>query len=333
MPTKSILVVGGAGYIGSHMVAALKRANYFPVVLDNLSTGHQTAVKDAKLFVGSMSDQALLDELFATYSFEAVMHFASFIQVGESMTHPEKYYSNNVVATFHLLQAMLKWNVKKIIFSSTAAVYGEPVNIPIKEDHPLAPINPYGHSKRMVEQILEDFAKAYALQFISLRYFNAAGADVLNQLFECHQPETHLIPLVLQAAEGVSGPVHVFGRDYPTPDGTCIRDYIHVMDLCQAHLLALQALLDGKKNGFYNLGTGSGFSVQEVIQTVEKVTGLTVPIKEAPRRIGDPAILIADPSKAFAELNWQPKFSDLNTIVQNAAGIMLNPVIPTFAMT
>ena len=319
MPTKFILVVGGAGYIGSHMIHALKRAGLTPIVLDNLSKGHRKAVGDAKLIVGELSDCALLDKLFSTYSFEAVMHFASFIQVGESVTHPAMYYSNNVLATFNLLEAMLKWNVNKIIFSSTAAVYGEPNHIPIKEDHPLLPINPYGHSKRMVEQMLEDFAKAYGLQFIALRYFNAAGADVKNQLFECHQPETHLIPLVLQAAYKTSGPVHVFGRDYPTPDGTCIRDYIHVLDLCEAHLLALYALLDGKKNGFYNLGRGQGFSVQEVIATVEKITGLLVPVKDAPRRNGDPAVLVADPSKAMQELNWQPKYSDLETIIRDAA--------------
>lgn len=318
MPTKSILVVGGAGYIGSHMVACLHRSGFTPVILDNLSTGHKEATGNAELVVGDINNSQLLDELFSAHAFLSVMHFASFIQVGESVKHPLNYYHNNVVGTLNLLNAMLKWNVKRMIFSSSAAVYGEPLSIPIKEDHPLAPINPYGHSKRMVEQMLEDFAHAYGLQFTSLRYFNAAGADVTSQLSERHHPETHLIPLVLQAARNEGAPITIYGSDYPTFDGTCIRDYIHVMDLCQAHLQALQALLDGKNNGCYNLGTGEGYSVKQVIDTTKSITGLDIPVILGPRRLGDPAILVADPTLAMQELNWQPKYSDLQTVIEHA---------------
>lgn len=318
MPTKSILVVGGAGYIGSHMVACLQRSGFTPVVLDNLSTGHREAVGDAQLIVGDITDTQLLDAVFSTQPFLSVMHFASLIQVGESVKDPASYYHNNVTGTLNLLRAMLKWHVKKIIFSSTAAVYGEPISVPIQEEHPLVPINPYGHSKRMAEQILNDFAHAYGLQFASLRYFNAAGADLENKLVERHDPETHLIPLLLNAARGEAAAVTIYGRDYPTFDGTCIRDFIHVMDLCQAHLYALQALLDGKQNGFYNLGTGQGYSVQQVVDTAKSITGLDIPVVYGDRRSGDPAVLVADPSRAMRELNWQPKYSDLATIIAHA---------------
>jgi len=318
MPTKSILVVGGAGYIGSHMVDILRQADLMPVIIDNLSTGHQEAALGSELIVGDIADLTLLQQVFAMHDFSAVMHFASFIQVGESVKDPAKYYVNNVAGTLNLLNAMLQANVNKFIFSSTAAVYGEPLYIPIDEEHVIAPINPYGHSKRMVEQILEDYACAYGLQFVSLRYFNAAGADPAGKLAERHEPETHLIPLVLQAAQDKKRPITVFGRDYPTPDGTCVRDYIHVTDLCEAHLLALQALMAGKKSGIYNLGAGQGYSVQQVIDVARRVTQRDITVLEGDRRPGDPAILIANPKRAMQELNWQPKYTDLQAIIAHA---------------
>lgn len=318
MPTKSILVVGGAGYIGSHMVDYLRQANLTPIVLDNLSTGHQEAVLDAELIVGDIADSQLLDQVFIQHEIAAVMHFASFIQVGESVRDPAIYYQNNVAATLNLLNAMLKHDVKKFIFSSTAAVYGEPQYTPIDEEHPIAPINPYGHSKRMVEQILQDYAHAYGLQFAILRYFNAAGADPVGKLKEQHEPETHLIPLILQAARDEKKAITIFGRDYPTPGGTCVRDYIHVTDLCSAHLLALELLDSGKQSCIYNLGTGQGYSVQQVIDAARKVTQREIKVLEGNRRPGDPAILVANPSKAMRELNWQPKYPDLETIIEHA---------------
>lgn len=313
-----ILVVGGAGYIGSHMVKHLLRIGLTPVVIDNLSTGHRGAVQQAECLIGNMADPVFLDAVFATHTFSAVMHFASFIQVGESVTDPQKYYLNNVAATLHLLNTMLKYKVKHFIFSSTAAVYGEPEYMPIDEQHPLKPINPYGHSKRMVEQVLQDYAQAYDFHFTALRYFNAAGADPDGTLFECHDPETHLIPLVLQAAHQTRPSVTVYGRDYATPDGTCIRDYIHVNDLSEAHALALQQLWHGKTSSIYNLGTGQGYSVQQVIETVEMVTGTKISVIEGQRRAGDPAILVADAVLAKQQLGWQPKYSALKTIVEHA---------------
>lgn len=321
MPTK-ILVVGGAGFIGSHMVACLQQAGFTPVVLDNLATGHREAVLNAELIVGDMADEKLLEAVFTQHAFAAVMHFASFIQVGESTQNPAKYYQNNVVGTAQLLQAMLKHHVRHFIFSSSAAVFGEPQYTPIDELHPLAPINPYGHTKQMVEQMLRDFAQAYDFRFVALRYFNAAGADPEGRLGERHEPESHLIPLVLQTASGKRNAITVYGRDYPTEDGTCVRDYVHVMDLCAAHLLALQALLDGVKSCFYNLGTGHGFSVQQVIAAVEAVTEKKVAVEEGPRRSGDPAILVADPTRALQELNWQPQYSDLKTMIQHAWNVL-----------
>ncbi|MHB1949554.1 MAG: UDP-glucose 4-epimerase GalE [Gammaproteobacteria bacterium] len=317
MPTK-ILVVGGAGFIGSHMVDSLQRAGFVPIVLDNLSTGHRDAVMNAELIEGDMADSQLLDEIFTKHQITAVMHFASFIQVGESTQDPGKYYQNNVAGTLQLLRAMRKWHVKYFIFSSSAAVYGEPKYTPIDEQHALAPINPYGHSKRMVEQMLEDFAAAYDFRFVALRYFNAAGADPEGRFHERHQPETHLIPLVLQVAKGERPAITIYGSDYPTADGSCVRDYVHVVDLCAAHLLALQSLLDGAKSAFYNLGTGHGFSVQQVIEIASEVTGKEIPVEKGPPRSGDPAILVADCSRAMQELNWQPQYSDLKTIIAHA---------------
>jgi UDP-glucose 4-epimerase len=317
MPTK-ILVVGGAGYIGSHMVAALHSNNMLPIVLDNLSTGHAHAVEGSELIIGDMSDSTLLDQIFSQHQFSAVMHFASCIRVDESLQNPAKYYQNNVANTLVLLQAMLKWQVKNFIFSSSAAVYGEPKYIPIDEEHPLLPINPYGRSKYMVEQILKDFSSAFDFRFVSLRYFNAAGADPGKPLYECHIPETHLIPLVLKTAlEGLES-VSIYGNQYSTIDGTCIRDYIHVVDICHAHLLALQALLNGHCSSFFNLGTGHGYSVQQVIETAREVTQCDIPTNIASARVGDPAVLVADARSAQEQLGWYPQYSSLQTIIQHA---------------
>lgn len=317
MPTK-ILVVGGAGYIGSHMVACLLHQGCVPIVLDDLSTGHCESVSGAELVIGNIGDSQLLDTLFARHDFSAVMHFASFIQVGESVLDPAKYYQNNLANTLSLLNAMLKWKVKNFIFSSTAAVYGEPKYSPIDEKHSVAPINPYGQSKRMVEQVLEDFSRAYDFNFMALRYFNAAGADPSGRLGECHEPETHLIPLALQVAAGRRDFITIYGDDYVTPDGTCIRDYVHVNDLCDAHLLALHALWEGKKSNIYNLGTGTGFSVRHVIDVASQVTQKTIKVVKGERRAGDPAVLVADAIRAKKELHWQPRYSNLDIIISHA---------------
>jgi len=315
---ETILVVGGAGYIGSHMVKMLLGRGYGLTTLDNLSTGHRDAVLGGEFVLGDLVDRALLDKLFSERKIDGVMHFASFIQVGESVQNPARYYENNVVNTLNLLDAMVAHDVKRFIFSSSAAVYGEPIRMPIDEAHPKNPINPYGRSKWMVEQMLADYDRAYALKSISLRYFNAAGADPEGQLGERHEPETHLIPLVLQAASGRRESVQVFGRDYDTPDGTCIRDYVHVTDLCEAHLLALDRLLQGGASAAFNLGNGNGFSVQQVIDTTCEATGKDIPVKDAPRREGDPARLVADATLARKELGWSPRYDELETIVRHA---------------
>ena len=312
------LVVGGAGYIGSHMVKHLLRADHDVVVADNFSTGHRSALMGAKLVEMDIADGQALDALFAQHRFDAVFHFASFIQVGESVTEPAKYYQNNLAATLTLLQAMVRAQIKHFIFSSTAAVYGDPEYIPIDEQHPKAAINPYGRSKWMVEQMLEDFDRAYGLKSVCLRYFNAAGADPEGQLGERHEPETHLLPLILQAASGRRASVTVFGRDYDTPDGTCIRDYVHVADLVAAHALAVDYLLAGGTSTAFNLGNGQGFSVQQVIDTARGVTGREISVSEAPRRAGDPPRLVADPRRASDLLGWQPHFSSLEQIVAHA---------------
>lgn len=317
MHTKTVLVVGGAGFIGSHMVLFLKEQGYRVLVFDNLSTGHRDAVANTDFIEGDMTDQAALDTLFKSYSISAVMHFAGLIDVGDSVRNPKNYYHHNLLGTYHLLNAMRKADVKNLIFSSTAAVYGEPVDTPITESHPTQPLNPYGQTKRMIEIMLSDYHYAYGLNFISLRYFNAAGADLEGRLQERHQPETHLIPLILQVAQGVLPHIKIYGNDYPTPDGTCIRDYIHVTDICSAHALALEALFFGTKQAFYNLGTGQGYSVQQVIDMARLVTGMDIPIVYDQRRLGDPAILIADPANAMHELSWQPRYSDLQTIIKS----------------
>jgi len=315
---KNILIVGGAGYIGSHMSAFLSRIGYTPIVLDDLSTGHRDAVLDAEFIEGSIADSALLDHIFSTRSIAAVMHFASFIQVGESVRLPEKYYQNNVANTLNLLIAMLKHKINKFIFSSTAAVYGEPHYTPIDENHPIKPINPYGCSKNMIEQVLADLMHAYSFQYAVLRYFNAAGADLSGKLCERHDPETHLIPLILQVANGQREDITIYGQDYPTPDGTCVRDYIHVTDLCDAHFKALSMLEAGEKCCIYNLGTGQGYSVKQVIDAAREITGCDISVKQGARREGDPAILVADATRAMRDLKWTPQYSDLKTIIQHA---------------
>jgi UDP-glucose 4-epimerase len=311
------LVVGGAGYIGSHMVKMLGQRGCSVTTLDDLSSGHRDAVLCGDFVQSDMADRSVLDAVLSR-GFDAVMHFASFIQVGESVQQPAKYYQNNVVNTLGLLDAMRAYGVSRFIFSSTAATFGEPKYSPIDEQHPQQPINPYGRTKLMVEQALADYDRAYGLKSVCLRYFNAAGADPEGQLGERHEPETHLIPLVLQAASGRRPHIGVFGRDYDTPDGTCIRDYIHIEDLCSAHWLALQSLMGGAGSQAYNLGNGHGFSVQEVIDTAERVTGRKVPVVNEPRRAGDPARLVADASLVRHQLGWRPKFADLDTIVAHA---------------
>jgi len=315
-----ILVVGGAGYIGSHMAKWLVRQNCRVTVLDDLSTGFAEAVMYGELVTGNIADASLLDNLFTSHQFDAVMHFASFIQVGESVKEPAKYYRNNFANTQNLLDAMVRHGLKRFIFSSTAAVFGEPLYTPIDEQHILKPINPYGRSKLMVEQMLEDYDRAYGLRSLALRYFNAAGADPEGELGERHEPETHLIPLVLQAASERRGAITVFGTDYDTPDGTCIRDYIHIQDLCAAHWLGLQQLMQGASSARYNLGNGNGFSVREVIDTAALVTHRSIPVIYGARRPGDPARLVANATLARQMLEWQPQFADLETIIQHAWG-------------
>lgn len=303
------------------MVKNLTRAGAKVTVLDDLSSGYRDAVVGgAEFVVGSTADSGLLAELFSQHRFEAVMHFASCIQVGESVADPAKYYANNVAATLTLLDAMRQADVRRFIFSSTAAVYGDPSYVPIDEAHPKNPINPYGHSKWMVEQVLEDYDRAYGLKSVCLRYFNAAGADPDGELGERHVPETHLIPLVLQATSGRREAISVFGTDYYTPDGTCIRDYIHVADLCDAHALALNYLLGGGESARFNLGNGQGFSVQEVIDTARRVTGREIAVRYEARRPGDPARLVADSRLAREMLGWQPKRAELATIIADAWG-------------
>jgi UDP-glucose 4-epimerase len=299
------------------MVKNLLRADHV-VVADNFSTGYQNAIVGGEVVELDIANSDALDALFAAQHFDAVMHFASFIQVGESVLEPAKYYANNLAATLTLLQAMVRAGVKRLIFSSTAAVYGDPDYVPIDEAHPKAPINPYGRSKWMVEQILEDFDRAYGLKSVCLRYFNAAGADPDGDLGERHDPESHLLPLILQAASGRRAAITVFGRDYETPDGTCIRDYIHVADLVEAHALAVDYLLAGGASAAFNLGNGNGFSVQEVIDAARRVTGREIKVVDAPRRAGDPPRLVADARLARLELGWEPKYADLETIISHA---------------
>ncbi|MEI2577994.1 UDP-glucose 4-epimerase GalE [Scytonema sp. PRP1] len=317
----TILVTGGAGYIGSHAVLALKGAGYEVVVLDNLSNGHRELVEEVlqvKLIVGDTSDRALLDNIFTTHNITAVMHFAAYIAVGESVTDPAKYYDNNVAGTLTLLEAMLAASINKFIFSSTCALYGVPKFVPLTEDHPQDPISPYATTKWMVERILSDFDTAYNLKSVRFRYFNAAGADPNGLLGEDHEPETHLIPLVLMAALGKRESILIFGTDYPTTDGTCIRDYIHVTDLAQAHVLGLEYLLKGGDSEVFNLGNGSGFSVREVIESAKEVTGAEIKIEERDRRPGDPPILVGSSDKASKVLGWRPQYPNIKDILTHA---------------
>ncbi|MGB0562754.1 MAG: UDP-glucose 4-epimerase GalE [Spirulinaceae cyanobacterium] len=317
----TILVTGGAGYIGSHAVLALQAAGYRVLVLDNLVYGHRELVEEVlqvELIVGDTGDRTLLDQLFAQHPIDAVMHFAAYAYVGESVQHPDKYYRNNVVGTLTLLEAMLAAGVDRFVFSSTCATYGVPERLPLTEDHPQNPINPYGQTKLMVEKMLDDLDVAYGLRSVRFRYFNAAGADPEARLGEDHNPETHLIPLTIQAALGKREAIYIFGTDYPTPDGTCIRDYIHVTDLATAHVLGLDYLLNGGKTDVFNLGNGNGFSVREVIDTVKQVTGREFKVIEQERRPGDPPSLVGSSARAQEILNWQPEYADLGAIVAHA---------------
>lgn len=312
-----ILVTGGAGYIGSHAVRFFQARGHEVWVYDNLSMGHRAAVPVDRLIVGDLNESARLDHALVTQRIEAVVHFAAFTYVGESVKNPGKYYQNNLVNTLTLLECLRRHQVNKFVFSSTAAVFGIPERSPITEEEPKRPINPYGFSKLVVEQALADYAGAYGSGYAALRYFNASGAHPAGDLGEDHDPETHLIPLILQVALGQRPHIEVFGTDYPTPDGTCIRDYIHVDDLASAHLLALERIEPGKGLS-YNLGIGKGYSVREVIQMAEEVTGKKIAVKEGPRRAGDPPALVASSDKIQRELGWRPQYRDLHSIISTA---------------
>ena len=313
-----VLVTGGAGYIGAHACKALARAGYTPITYDNMAYGHAAAVNWGPLEEGDISDYTRLEAVMRKYNPKAVMHFAAYAYVGESVEKPSKYYRNNVVGTLALLESMRSCDIDKLIFSSTCATYGMPKQIPIPEDHPQNPINPYGRSKLMIEWILKDFAAAYDLKYVSLRYFNAAGADPDAEIGEDHDPETHLIPLVLDTAAGKRAHIEIFGNDYDTPDGTCIRDYIHVTDLAAAHLLALEYLSADGNSDEFNLGNGNGFSVREVIAAALKITGCDIPHLESDRRPGDPPVLIGSSDKIRKSLGWRPMYDSLEAIIETA---------------
>ncbi len=313
-----ILVTGGAGYIGSHANKELTLAGYETIVLDNMSYGHEDFLKWGVYENVDLGDLDSLRKVFQKYKIEAVMHFAAFTYVGESVEDPQKYYLNNLKNTLNLLQVMNEFKIKKIIFSSTCATYGNPQEIPITETHPQDPISPYGKAKLMVEQVLSDYSSAYGLRYVSLRYFNAAGADPDGDVGERHNPETHLIPLILDAAAGKREDIKIFGTDYPTNDGTCIRDYIHVTDLADAHIKALKYLENGGMSEFFNLGNGNGFSVEEVIEEARKVTDKEIKATEADRRPGDPPVLVGSSKKARKILKWQPKYDNLTEIIKTA---------------
>ncbi|MEH7726566.1 UDP-glucose 4-epimerase GalE [Bacillus altitudinis] len=315
----AILVCGGAGFIGSHAVANLLAKGEQVVIVDNLQTGHKEAVvKGAVLEEGDLRDHAFLRRVFQTHDIEAVMHFAADSLVGESVTDPLKYYDNNVGGAMALLQVMNEFDVKRIVFSSTAATYGEPKRVPIVETDETNPTNPYGETKLAIEKMLKWSEQAYGIEYVVLRYFNVAGAHTEGIVGEDHQPETHLIPIILQVALGKRDQIMIYGDDYETEDGTCIRDYIHVMDLVEAHILAVERLREGKGSATYNLGNGTGFSVKQVVEAAREVTGHAIPAQVAERRAGDPAKLIASSEKALKELGWKPQYADLHTIIQSA---------------
>ena len=314
----AILVTGGAGYIGSHINKLLAYEGYETVVFDNLIYGHREAVKWGTLVVGDLKNVDEIEAVFRRYSIEAVFHFAAYAYVGESVAEPEKYYYNNIGCTLNLLKVMRKYGCDKIIFSSSCATYGEPAQMPITEDMPQDPINPYGFTKYAVERIFKDYERAYGLKYVVLRYFNAAGADPEGEIGEAHDPETHIIPLILDAASGQRPNVKVFGTDYPTRDGSCIRDYIHVSDLATAHLLALRHLEAGKESQFLNLGNTKGTSVLELIEAAKRVTGRDIPVVLSDRRPGDPAILVGSSERAKRVLGWEPVYGDIDTIVRHA---------------
>ncbi|MCX6344503.1 MAG: UDP-glucose 4-epimerase GalE [Armatimonadetes bacterium] len=314
----AILVTGGLGYVGSHAVKALIERGEHVVNLDNLSYGHLEAACGSKVVIGDIGDRDLLRKIFATHDIDSVMHFAAFKDVGESVVDPQKYFLNNLANSLAMLEVMLEFGIRMMIFSSSAAIFGEPEVVPITENHPKSPTNPYGRSKLQIEEVLAEYSRAYGLRSIWMRYFNAAGADPSGLIGEDHKPEFHLIPLVLEAALGKRESIKIFGNDWKTPDGTCIRDYIHVNDLAQAHLLGLDALRKGKETTAYNLGNGNGYSVKEVIEVAREVTGKNIKAEEVERREGDPAVLVASSEKIISDLGFQPKFPDLKTIIETA---------------
>jgi len=318
MKQRTVLVTGGAGYIGSHACKALALAGYAPVAYDNLVYGHREAVKWGPLVVGDTADRRALDAVFAEHRPVAVMHFAAYAYVGESVTDPAKYYTNNIGGSLNLLEAMRAAGCGALVFSSTCASYGEPKVMPIREDHPQAPVNPYGRTKLLIEQAMRDYGHAYGLRSAALRYFNASGADPDGELGERHDPETHLIPRTLMAAAGQIERLDLFGDDYDTPDGTCVRDYVHVTDLARAHVLALEHLLERGESLALNLGTGRGTSVREVLSAVERVSGRSVPVRVLPRRAGDPPMLYADPTLAEQTLGFRTRFNDIGEIIESA---------------
>jgi len=316
--SKKILVAGGAGYIGSHAVRELDAAGFHPLIVDNLSKGHREAVLWGELLEGDLKDASFLERVFREHKIQGVMHFASKCYVGESMEDPAEYYEENLSSALTLLRAMLKQGVKNFIFSSSCATYGNPVSLPLGESHPQDPVNPYGETKYFIERILKHYHRAYGLRFCALRYFNAAGASLDARIGESHDPETHLIPRILGTVTGKYPKIQVFGDDYPTPDGTCLRDYIHVEDLASAHRKALQWIGDNHAGEFFNLGTGRSYSVREIIESAGRVTGREIPVETAPRRPGDLPELVADPAKAMSVLGWTPVSSDLDTIMKSA---------------
>jgi UDP-glucose 4-epimerase len=314
----SILVTGGAGYIGSHTVKILLEKGYEPVIFDNLSSGHRDLLPGGTFIQADLREREKIEKVIREYRIEAVIHFAALIQVGESYDNPRLYYTHNLITTLNLLEAMLEAGVKKFVFSSSAAVYGEPRFVPITEDHPLNPSNPYGQTKAFIEKILADYGRAHGLSYVSLRYFNAAGADLDGRRGELHEPETHLIPNIMLHLLNKKPYFELYGDDFPTPDGTAIRDYIHVLDLAEAHVLALRLMEDKPVQAVYNLGTGQGYSVREIISWVERITGKKVRLSLRPRRRGDVPILMASKEKAVRELQWEPRYSDIETIIRTA---------------